>query len=204
MPRVTTLLLKGKRALQDLELLTVLQSEIRHELSNDPYKNEIGSLGDFVMDWDSPHSRDVIMRKNCGSGEELAISALLGEETFLGDDCYPKEAEMKVCIKKAGLSSILQFDCKVLDNGQDKIDFHIQNAYYLKSPANLGSSAYRGPLFWSLDPALQLELKQYLISRGIGESLTSFLLFHLHKKEQNQYIKWLQKLEAMVAHHKAD
>ncbi|XP_023771930.1 uncharacterized protein At2g39795, mitochondrial [Lactuca sativa] len=199
MSRVTTLLQKGKRALQELELLKVLQSEIRHELANDPYKNETGSSGDFVMDWDSQHSKDVTMRKKCESGEELAISAILGEETFLGDDCYPKEVDMKVCIKKTGLTSILQFDCKVLDQGQDRIDFHIQNAYYLKLPTDFSSSVYRGPLFRNLDLGLQQELKQYLISRGIGKSLTNFLLLHLHKKEQNQYIKWLQKLEAMVA-----
>ena len=99
------------------------------------------------MDWDSQDSKDVILRKKCESGEELAISALLGDETFLGDDCYPKEVDMKVCIKKTGLPSILQFDCKVLDQGQNKIDFHIQNAYYLKSPIDLSSSVYKGPLF---------------------------------------------------------
>nr|GEU91618.1 mitochondrial glycoprotein [Tanacetum cinerariifolium] len=198
MSKVASLLQKGNRVLRDLELLKVLQSEIKHELSNDPYKKKGGSLGDFVMDWDSPHSKDVILRKNCESGEEVAISALLGDETFLEVDGYPKEAEMKVCIKKAGLSSILQFDCKVIDEGEDKVDFHIQNAYYLKSPTNLDSSIYRGPVFRDLDPALQQELKQYLISRGIGESFTNFLILHLHKKEQNQYVNWLQKLEAMV------
>lgn len=86
------------------------------------------------------------MRKKCESGEELAVSTLLGEETFLEGNCYPKEVDMKVCIKKTGLSSVLQFDCKVLDKGHD-IDFHIQNAYYLNSPSNLCSSLYRGPVF---------------------------------------------------------
>ncbi|KAI3811725.1 hypothetical protein L1987_21454 [Smallanthus sonchifolius] len=199
MSKVATLLQKGKKALQDLELLKVLQSEIRYELNNNPYKNETGSLGDFVIDWNSPHSKDIIMRKKCESGEEIAISALLGEGTSVEDNLYPKEANLKVCIKKNGLSSILQFDCKVLDEGQNKVDFHIQNAYYLKSPSDLGSSVYRGPVFSHLDPALQQELKQYLISRGISNSLTTSLLHHIHSKEQDQYIKWLQKLEAMVA-----
>ncbi|KAK9069238.1 hypothetical protein SSX86_013354 [Deinandra increscens subsp. villosa] len=199
MSKVATLLRKGKKALRDLELLKVLQSEIRHELSNDLYTNETGSLGDFVIDWNSPHSKDIIVRRRCESGEEIAISALLGEETFVEGNLYPKEADMKVCIKKKGLSSILQFDCKVLDDGESKIDFHIQNAYYLRSPTDLGSSVYRGPAFSELDPALQQELKQYLISRGISDSLSAFLLHHIHHKEQDQYLKWLQKLEAMVA-----
>ncbi|XP_076905828.1 mitochondrial acidic protein MAM33-like [Bidens hawaiensis] len=197
MSKVATLLRKGKKALGDLELLKSLQAEIRFELSNDLYKNEIGSLGDFVIDWNSPHSKDIVMRKKCESGEEIAVSALLGEGTFVEDNMYPKEADMKVCIKKNGLRSILQFDCKVLE-AQNKIDFHIQNAYYLKSAADLGSSVYKGPVFSDLDPALQQELKQYLISRGIKNNLTAYILHHIHHKEQDQYIKWLQKLEAMV------
>lgn len=50
----------------------------------------------------------------------------------------------------------------------------------------------------SLDPQLQDALKEYLVSKGIGESLTNFLLLHLHKKEQVQYVNWLQKLESSV------
>nr|XP_043612310.1 uncharacterized protein LOC122584010 [Erigeron canadensis] len=199
MSKVLKLVKKSKKALGESSLVKVLQSEIRHELSNDLYKNERGSLGDFVIDWDSSQSRDIMMRKKCESGEEVAISALLGDETFLGDVGYPKEAEMKVCVKKTGLSSILQFDCKVVDEGQDKVDFHIQNAFYLKWPTNLSSSVYRGPEFRDLDPDLQQELKHYLISKGIGESFSNFLLHYLHKKEQNQYINWLQNLEALAA-----
>lgn len=50
-----------------------------------------------------------------------------------------------------------------------------------------------------LDPQLQDALKEYLIAKGIGENLTSFLLHHLHKKEQGQYVNWLNKLESVVA-----
>lgn len=50
----------------------------------------------------------------------------------------------------------------------------------------------------SLDPQLQDSLKEYLVSKGIGESLTNFLLLHLHKKEQVQYVNWLQKLESSL------
>ncbi|GJU96601.1 mitochondrial glycoprotein [Tanacetum coccineum] len=59
---------------------------------------EGGSLGDFVVDWDLPHSKDAILRKNYKSSKEVAISALLGDEAFLEVDGYPNEAEMKVCI----------------------------------------------------------------------------------------------------------
>lgn len=54
-------------------------------------------------------------------------------------------------------------------------------------------SAYR-----TLD-RLHGELREYLATKGIGTDLTDFLLFYLHKKEQGQYVKWLQKLESIVA-----
>ncbi|XP_059646268.1 mitochondrial acidic protein mam33 isoform X1 [Cornus florida] len=199
MPRVTTVLQKGRKALQDLNLLKILQSEISHEQSSNPFQNNVsGSLGDFVLDWDSPQSQDVVLRKKCDSGEEVAVSALLGPETFEGGK-FSREALMKICIKKPGLSSILQFDCGVSSKDEDGSEFDIQNAYYIQSSACLGPSVYRGPLFSSLDPQLQGELKQYLVGKGIGDNLTNFVLLHLHKKEQGQYVNWLQKLEAMVA-----
>lgn len=50
-----------------------------------------------------------------------------------------------------------------------------------------------------LDPQLQDAFKDYFLSKGIGESLTNFLLLHLHKKEHGQYVNWLKKLESSVA-----
>lgn len=52
-----------------------------------------------------------------------------------------------------------------------------------------------------LDPALQHELRQYLAARGIEEKFTNSLLLHLHKKEQNQYMDWLQKLKDIMVEH---
>lgn len=109
--------------------------------------DENGPLGDFVVDWDSPQSQDVVLRKKFESGEELAVSALLGHETFEEDSRFPREGLMKVCIKKPGLSSILQFDCGVSSKGKNGSEFAIHNAYYLQSSTSLGSSVYRGPLF---------------------------------------------------------
>lgn len=56
----------------------------------------------------------------------------------------------------------------------------------------------------SLDDQLQDALKEYLQSKGIGESLTNFLLYHLHKKEHGQYVNWLHILESHVAKPKPD
>lgn len=162
--------------------------------------DESGSLGDFVLEWDSQKTQDVLLRKKCSSGEEVAVSALLGEVKTVGvggGDENKREVLMKVCIKKPSLSSILLFDCDASSTGVGKSNLNIQNAYYIPSPSTLGSSTYN-PIFRDLDFELQDELKRYLEARGIGECLRNFLILHLHKKEQNQYVNWLQKLKAMI------
>lgn len=114
-------------------------------------QNEMmGSFGDFELEWDSPQSQDVMLRKKCSSGEEVAVSALLGRDTFEEDSRFPAEALMKICVKKPGLSSILKFDCVASNRGGTQPDFQIQNAHYIpssSSSSSLNSSIYRGPVF---------------------------------------------------------
>ncbi|KAL2320724.1 hypothetical protein Fmac_029693 [Flemingia macrophylla] len=155
-----------------------------------------GSLGDFVVVSDSPNSKDVFLRRKFDSGEEVAVSAILGPPNYENHLVFSRDAFMKVCIKKPSLSSVLQFDCEVREEIDKGSDFDIYNAYYLRSPTRLNPSIYRGPLFSTLDTELQHALKEYLIAKGIGLSLTNFLLHHLHKREQEQYLNWLKKGEA--------
>lgn len=105
------------------------------------------------MDWDSPHSQDVVLRKKCESGEEVAVSALLGPRTYGEEDeedkesIFPREALMKVCIKKPGLSSILQFDCGVSgSNVGDWSSVYINGLHYLPS-TSLDCSIYKSPSY---------------------------------------------------------
>ncbi|KZV57851.1 hypothetical protein F511_03420 [Dorcoceras hygrometricum] len=196
MPRVTNLLRRAAKSVQDLNLFKVLESELNHELASMRFQGfEIRSAGDFILEWDSPWSQDVVLRKKGSGGEEIAVSALLGGEAFQGDSKFPRQALMKVCVKKEDLSSILHFDCVASSIGEDRSDFDIWKAHYIQSNSCLDSSVYRGPVFSDLDPTLQRELKQFLASRGIEEKFTNFLLLHLHRKEQDQYMNWLQKLK---------
>lgn len=123
-------------------------------------QNEImGSFGDFELEWDSPRSQDVVLRKKCPSGEEVAVSALLGRETFEEDSRFPAEALMKICVKKPGLSSILKFDCVASNRGGTQPDFQIQNAHYIpSSSSSLNSSIYRGPVFRYLSNVLKFHV----------------------------------------------
>ncbi|KAL0453134.1 UNVERIFIED_CONTAM: hypothetical protein Slati_1291500, partial [Sesamum latifolium] len=148
MPRVTQVLRRARKAIEDLDLLKILESELSHELSSMRYQDDkVGSFGDFVLEWDSPQSQDVVLRKKCSSGEEVAVSALLSRDTFQGDGSLPAEALLKICVKKPGLSSILKFDCVASNRGSSKPEFDIQNAHYISSSSRVDSSIYRGPLF---------------------------------------------------------
>ncbi|XP_009796340.1 uncharacterized protein At2g39795, mitochondrial [Nicotiana tabacum] len=201
MRRVPTVLFQAGKAIGDLDLLKIVQSEINHELSAKPFQNdESRSFGDFVVDWDSPQSQDVVLRRRCESGEEVAVSALLGAESSNENVKFPREAFMKVGVKKPGLSSVLEFDCVATAQVGDGCDFEIQNVNYILSSA-LDSSAFKGPsfsFFSSLDQKLQDELYKYLEARGVSKSFADSLLLHLHKKEQGQYVDWLHKLQAVV------
>lgn len=201
MPRANQIFRKARKALHDLDLLKILQSEINHELSSTSFQNheQKGSSSDFAVEHDSLKSRDVVLRRKLESGEEIAISALSGPLMFGREGAFSREILMKICVSKPGVSSLLQFDCGVSEDGHGGSPFKIYNAYYLQSSACLSPSVYRGPLFSSLDPELQKALKGFLISRGVEESLTDFLLIHLHKKEQGQYLNWLQNVESLIA-----
>ncbi|XP_031256551.1 uncharacterized protein At2g39795, mitochondrial [Pistacia vera] len=200
MVRATRILSKGRKAPADLNLLKVLQSEITHELSFKRFQDiQNGPVGGFTLEYDAPQSQDVVLRRKCESGEEIAVSAMLGPDTFAREGIFPREVLMKVCVKKPGLSSMLHFDCGVSEMDGGRSEFDIHSACYLQSATCPGPSVYRGPMFSTLDRQLQGALKEYLVARGIGESLTNFLLLHLHKKEQGQYVNWLQKLESLVA-----
>ncbi|XP_059308871.1 uncharacterized protein At2g39795, mitochondrial [Lycium ferocissimum] len=203
MRKVPAVLRQARKAIfGDLDLLKVLQSEINHELSLKPFQqnDESRSFGDFFVDWDSPQSQDVVLRRRCKSGEEVAVSALLGAEGSNENVKFPREAFMKVGVKKPGLRSILQFDCVATAQIGDDCSFEIHNVNYIPS-SELDSSARKGPsvsFFSALDQTLQEELYKYLEARGVGLSFAHSLLLHLHKKEQGQYVDWLHKLQAIV------
>ncbi|KAI9110335.1 hypothetical protein K1719_018777 [Acacia pycnantha] len=193
---------KGFEAVQDLELLKVLKSEIEFEINSNPFKADkiLGSLGDFSLDWESPNSKDVVLRKKCNSGEEVAVSAILGPTTTQErGDAFPRDVLINVFVQKPALSSMLQFNCRAFEESNNEPEFDIKSAYYLPSSTCLGSSIYRGPKFGELDPELQDSIKNYLMDKGIGENLIMFLLHYLHKREQEQYINWLKKGKSFVA-----
>ncbi|CAN1124665.1 hypothetical protein LINPERPRIM_LOCUS31217 [Linum perenne] len=142
---------RAGRALENLNLINALRSEINHELSTPTsfQTNSIASPGDFTVDWDSSESEDVVLRRKSESGEEVAVSALLGQILpEPRDPTYPRDVLMKVCVKKPGCSSLLQFDCEAYEDAP----FYIRAAYFLQSNDCPRPCAYKGPLFRYIGP----------------------------------------------------
>ncbi|PKI42845.1 hypothetical protein CRG98_036643 [Punica granatum] len=199
MPKATAILRQCRRAIEDQQLLKVLKSEIAYELSSDRFKDHaINPPVGFVMEWDAPQSQDVLLRRKCETGEEIAVSAMLGPVILETECVFPREVSMKVSLKNPDLPSVLQFDCGVFAKSVEGSEIDIRSAYFLQSPTAWGPSIYKGPPLETLD-LFQSKLLEFLVAKGVGSDLTDFLLFYLHKKEQDQYVKWLQKLESIIA-----
>lgn len=105
-------------------------------------------MGNFALDWDDAKTQDLVLRRRFGSGEEIALSALLGPLIYEGKNPLPRHALMKVFVKKPDPEPILQFDCTVFhqDHEADS-EFVIENVKYLSSTDPSRSSRYRGPSF---------------------------------------------------------
>ncbi|KAL1206862.1 hypothetical protein V5N11_001880 [Cardamine amara subsp. amara] len=201
--KMNAILKRGMKIAEETVLLKILQSEIRHEISHPRFQGvETGSLGDFKLEWDSPESQDIVLRKKFDSGEEVVVSALLLQKPIVEaeETLFPREVLAKVCIKKPGLSSILQFDCQLFEEVPRSSDFDIERVRFIRSLVSSPSSTCGQDYFRTLDEELQDALKEYLISKGISKGLTNFLVCHLNKKEQDQYVNWLRKLESTMSH----
>lgn len=106
----------------------------------------------------------MVLRRRCESGEEVAVSAFLGAEGSNENAKFPREAFMKVGVKKPGLRSLLQFDCVATAQVGDGCDVEIQNVNYIPSP-DLDSSARKGPYI----RYFHLLWKQFRTTLAFGE-----------------------------------
>jgi complement component 1 Q subcomponent-binding protein len=57
---------------------------------------------------------------------------------------------------------------------------------------------YIGPQFETLDVGVQEEFEKFLQERGINESVALFIPEYAEHKEQQEYVKWLQKVKTFV------
>lgn len=59
-------------------------------------------------------------------------------------------------------------------------------------------TAYAGPTFDELDSELQDAFHEYLNDAGVDDTLAGFIGMYADYKEQQEYVKWLSGVEALV------
>ncbi|XP_072976707.1 uncharacterized protein [Typha angustifolia] len=149
--------------LRDGGVLRALRSELNHELSSssppppDPSQSQKSEIlvDEFALEWDSPRVQDVVLRRRHGghAEEDISVSALLAPLRFRGEDPLPRDALMKVCIKKPQFGPVLHFDCRIFHRQEVEqlecgdSDFIVKGVYYHPSVDSLGDSKYKGPIF---------------------------------------------------------
>ena len=106
----------------------------------------------FSLEHDAPRSQDVLLRRrDAGSGEDVAVSALLGPLRFSGEEEDPeREVRMKVCVQKPAFGPVVRFDCCVFDTsageGEELSDFDVKGVWYHSSVRESGiERRYLGP-----------------------------------------------------------
>lgn len=105
-------------------------------------------VGNFTVDWNDAGTQDLVLSRRFTTGEEIAVSALLGPLTYHEDYLLPRHALMKVCVKKTKPEPILQFDCEVFSReGEVDSEFQIENVRYLQSASSLKSTGCDSPRF---------------------------------------------------------
>ena len=99
----------------------------------------------------------------------------------------------EVSIAKKSNKDKVMFSC-LATHQQPKI-LHIS---FISSLVGDDGTAYGGPRFEDLDPAVQGGFQQYLAERGIDDDLSFFIIQHSRYKEESEYLNWLKTLNDFV------
>jgi len=119
------------------------------------------------------------------------------------EDPAPYPVRAALSITKANVSGALNIDLMCQEG-----HFVIENISFYddaKVGTDLTAEAdwkrrglYIGPQFDTLDVAVQEEFEKYLQERGINTSVASFIPEYAAHKEQQEYVKWLAKVNNFI------
>ncbi|KAF6764386.1 regulatory protein suaprga1 [Ephemerocybe angulata] len=203
----------------DVSLAQKLQQELEYETtenaasSTPEFVKELTSQGVWSVE-DVPGQDEVALTRKFGQetirlifsiadiqSEPEDLEAAEGEEAEQSTADYP--IRVSVSITKANAPGALNIDA-VVQEGQ----FITENMSFYddaKVGTELTAEAdwkrrgmYIGPEFDTLDLGLQEEIDKFLQERGINESIALFIPEYAEFKEQNEYVKWLQKVKNFV------
>jgi len=90
--------------------------------------------------------------------------------------------------------SAILFKCVATSN-----EIAIKNVNFSEKPSLSVHETYSGPQFYQLDDDLQAAFYEYLKARKIDDDLSYFIVEHSQRKEQKEYVRWLELLHSFTS-----
>jgi len=90
--------------------------------------------------------------------------------------------------------SAILFKCVATSN-----EIAIKNVNFSEKPSLSVHETYSGPQFYQLDDDLQAAFYEYLKARKVDDDLSYFIVEHSQRKEQKEYVRWLELLHSFTS-----
>ncbi|CAM6083210.1 unnamed protein product [Calypogeia fissa] len=189
-------------------LLSVLRLELDHERKTYSQPKELtrGAPKPWTLT-DKPGQAPVILRRSYGE-EDIAVTCVYQSDGY-GDDENPEEDinSEDEDMDASGLGSCVNMTITI-NKGADNPTLEISAAsygtqitiehVYFWEDKDSKEAVYEGPNFLQLDEEVQTQFEKFIKARGVNKELTGYLFTILADKEQREYMRWLQKVDAFL------
>ncbi|KAJ3370508.1 Mitochondrial acidic protein mam33 [Allomyces arbusculus] len=210
-------------AATDSELVDVLAKELQFEKENmqpamPSFLSEFLARKTFTVQ-DRPGDNEVVMAREFGN-EKITVTFSIddvanaqpiedadGQPTRDGDEVaydFPVATVITITKKTGADAGAITFQT-IVEGGQ----LQITNVTFTDDPvlavADTAEADYKrrgqyvGPVFDELDDNLAAAFHTYLEARGVTAELAEFIPEYVEFKEQNEYVRWLDRVKSFVS-----
>lgn len=136
---------------------------------------------------------------DCEDEEEMEEPPLEDEEERVEDEEEEQSYEgtgsgINFTVRVQKDDSAILFKCVATST-----EIAIKNVNFSEKPNLSVHETYSGPQFYQLDDDLQAAFYEYLKTRSIDEDLSYFIVEHSQRREQKEYLRWLELLHSFTA-----
>jgi len=199
-------MLSSKSVVSDLA--SALANEIAGEENNDDIDQEFVDLqkqilANFSVKEEPGNSKVTLFRST--KAEKLTIQFNVQDVEEDDGELEDMDLENEADLDQEP-SPALKFEA-TLSKGEEKLIFYCVAAKYLRveniqilPPGKEATDVdlYNGPIFDDLDEELRNALKDYLAERKVDDDLSYFILNFARRKEQKEYLNWLNQTLSFV------
>jgi hypothetical protein len=190
----------------DSGLLHVLKSELDHERKSYSQPKELarGAPKPWTVT-DKPGHADVILRRAYGQ-EDIAVTCVYQPDSY-AEERDPEDVNSEDDLDQDGDGACVNMTVTI-NKGADYPTLEVSavsygseitiDHVYIWEDKDTKEARYDGPNFLQLDEEVQNQFERFIKARGVNKELTGYLFALLADKEQREYMRWLQKVEAFL------